>query len=184
MTLVCVLNPPRFFNSKRTITDLSGTTPTLDVESGEATPTPKTETTAIPKTETKADIISMSHLIQQHTSKTWETINEFGTIAVSFKARAIVVRQPHAVHDQLLQLLRDLREAKSLAPRPLAPAYGPVHSLPPAGNATRNPKILDEFSPGLVPDESQKRRRVPDAKLDEPAPPFDVPAPPKTKSVR
>jgi hypothetical protein len=36
------------------------------------------------------------------------------TLVISSRSRAIVVRQTHRIHDQLLQLLRDLREAPNL----------------------------------------------------------------------
>ena len=105
-------------------------------------------------------------------------------LAVSVPSGAIIARLSRPLHDELLQLLRDLREAKSLAPKQLVPANDLKRGLAPTGDAPRTPNILDEFSPGPVPDESQKRRRVPDANLDEPAPSFEVPAPPKAKTVR
>ena len=93
---------------------------------------------------------------------------ELGTIAVSVKARAIVARQTHAVHDQIQQLLRDLREAKSLVPTRPAAEIG----------APRSPKF-DEFSPGLDPDEFNKRGRGPAAPPEKRSLPQGVPAPPK-----
>ena len=119
-----------------------------------------------------------------------------GTIAVSFKARALVARQPHAVHDEILQLLRDLREAKTFAPAGPAhvmgrfadpnslPTYGPT----PGALTPSNPTPLDEFSPG-TPNFAPSRNRVPATRYDDDSAPFDsppktTPVPTKTKPVR
>lgn len=108
-----------------------------------------------------------------------------GTIAVSFKARALVARQPHAVHDEIRQLLRDLREAKSFAPA--GPAhqagglgvshYGPAYTPNPGAIRPSSPIPLDEFSPG-TPDLAQPRSRLVEPRDD------DLPVPTKPKPVR
>ena len=106
------------------------------------------------------------------------------SLAVSVPSGAIIARLSRPQNDELLQLLRDLREAKLLVPkRPVAEFDAPRSRIP-SGDATRRPTLSDEFSPGLVPDDSQKRRRVPEAKPDNLSSPPEVPAPPKPKAVR
>lgn len=108
--------------------------------------------------------------------------SEPGTITVSIKARAIVARQTLTVHDQIRQLLRDLREAKSLAPTRSAAEFDAPRSRIPYEDATRGPSPLDEFSPGSESRTSIPRLRVhgkPDLST-----PVETPAPPKTKPGR
>ena len=115
-----------------------------------------------------------------------------GTIVVSVKARAIVARQTHAVHDQVRQLLRDLREAKSLAPeRPGHELNGIRYSRDPSANTPNpraytpgNPALSDEFSPGVEPDfsPSRSRAREPDG-IDFESPQNFAP-PSKPKPIR
>ena len=92
-----------------------------------------------------------------------------GAMTVSVKARAIVARQPRSVHDQIHQLLRDLREAKSLAPKQPAATYDAPRGLVPTPDTTRRRTLLDEFSPGLVPDANSD------------APSFEAPASPNPR---
>ncbi|MEK6258951.1 MAG: hypothetical protein AABP62_10080 [Planctomycetota bacterium] len=140
-------------------------TPVKVVDSGESARTNGSGTTL---EYGNTDVIALTELIQEDTSGKWNTTaNVSGTIVVSVKTRAIVVRQTHAVHDQIRQLLRDLREAKALVPTRPAAEIG----------APRNPKLLDEFSPGLDPDEFNKRGRGPGAQPDKPSSSGGVPAP-------
>ncbi|MBC8112845.1 MAG: hypothetical protein H7062_00550 [Candidatus Saccharimonas sp.] len=111
-------------------------------------------------------------------------------MTVSFKTRAIVARQTHAVHDQIRQLLRDLREAKSLAPAQPLTEWGvpggrhPQGYTPPSTSIPSKPTPLDEFSPGFRPDNSPPRRTLSDPDQDELAPPAKLPAPPKSGAIR
>ncbi len=121
-------------------------------------------------------------------SETSAPTKESGTFAVSFKARAIVARQTHAVHDQIRQLLRDLREAKSFAPvQPLADWSVPGgrhphgYDAPPSAYAPSKPTPLDEFSPGFRPD---PRRTLPDPDQNNLEPPAKLPTPQKPGTVR
>lgn len=140
-------------------------TPVKVVDSGESARTNESGTTL---EYGNTDVIALTELIQEDTSGKWNTTaNVSGTIVVSVKTRVIVVRQTHAVHDQIRQLLRDLREAKALVPTRPAAEIG----------APRSPKLLDEFSPGLDPDEFNKRGRGPGAQPDKPSSPGGVPAP-------
>ena len=88
-------------------------------------------------------------------------------LAVSVPSGAIIARLSRPQNDQLLQLLRDLREAKALAPKRPAVEFGASRSRIPSGNAASSPTLSDEFSPGLVPDDSQKRRRAPEPERED-----------------
>lgn len=98
-------------------------------------------------------------------------------LAVSVPSGAIIARMNRPQNDQLLQLLRDLREAKALVPKRPAVEIGAPRSRIPSGDAASSPTLSDEFSPGLNPDEFNKRRRVPDAQPDKPSSLRGVPAP-------
>lgn len=103
------------------------------------------------------------------------------SLAVSVPSAAIIARLSRAQQDQLLQLLRDLREAKSLVPkRPVlagdAPRFGNR-----ANDGLDSPKKsdgkLDEFSPGslrptLDPDDFNS---VPRLRKLQPDPSFETP---------
>jgi len=88
------------------------------------------------------------------------------SLAVSVPSGAIIARLSRPQNDQLLQLIRDLREAKRL----LSLRHSP-DTDPPQKRATRIAPPQDEFSPGLAPDDSQKPRRPPNFEPDEPTPP-------------
>ena len=155
--------------------EISIKTPTSEIDSSKSAPTKESKATP--------DMISSeTRLIQESTSGEWYTTVESGTFAVSVKARAIVARQTHAVHDQIHQLLRDLREAKSLAPtRPLAEFDAPRSRIP-CEDATRSPIPLDEFSPG-----SESRTPIPRLRVHgkpELSIPVETPATPKSKPGR
>ena len=87
-------------------------------------------------------------------------------LAVSVPSAAIIARLRGPQQDQLLQLLRDLREAKSLAPkRPVtggdAPRLGGRANDDGRGSPRNaDGKIIDEFSPGLQPDDFNSRPRL------------------------
>ncbi len=87
-------------------------------------------------------------------------------LAVSVPSAAIIARLSRSQQDQLLQLLRDLREAKSLAPkRPVtggdAPRLGGRANDDGRGSPRNaDGKIIDEFSPGLQPDDFNSRPRL------------------------
>ncbi len=107
---------------------------------------------------------------------------ESGTFAVSVKARAIVARQTHAVHDEIRQLLRDLREAKALVPDRSSEPFEVPRTRTRPGAASSSPTPLDEFSPGLNPAPSTPRSIVPEPP-ERPASP-EAAAPAKTKTGR
>ena len=98
-------------------------------------------------------------------------------LAASVPSGAIIARMSRPQNDQLLQLLRDLREAKALVPKRPAVGIGAPRSRIPSGDAALSPTLSDEFSPGLNPDEFNKRRRVPDAQPDKPSSPRGAPTP-------
>jgi hypothetical protein len=98
-------------------------------------------------------------------------------LAVSVSSGAIIARMSRPQNDQLLQLLRDLREAKALVPKRPAVEIGAPRSRIPSGDAASSPTLSDEFSPGLNPDEFNNRRRAPDAQPDKPSSLRGTPAP-------
>lgn len=103
-------------------------------------------------------------------------------LAVSVPSSAIIARLSRSQQDQLLQLLRDLREAKSLAPkRPVtggdAPRFGGRANDDGRGSPRNADGKIDEFSPGLsrptlVPDDFNPRPKLrepqPDPSLETP----------------
>ncbi len=97
-------------------------------------------------------------------------------LAVSVPCGAIIARMSHPQHDQLRQLLRDLREAKSLSPTRPAAEFGAPRNRTPFGDAASSPTLSDEFSPGLNPDQFNKRDRGPGAQPDKQSSPVGGPA--------
>lgn len=108
---------------------------------------------------------------------------------VSVPSAAIIARLSRSQQDQLLQLLRDLREAKSLVPkRPVtagdAPRLG-SRANDGSGSPRKADGKIDEFSPGLSPptlspDDFHPRPRF---QPRQPEPQFDSPreSPPTVK---
>lgn len=107
-------------------------------------------------------------------------------LAVSVPSAAIVARLSRSQQEQLLQLLRDLREAKSLAPkRPMTVGDAPRFEGRTNDDGRESPKKLDgkidEFSPGLLrptlaPDDFNPRPRLRDFPPDySPDPSFETP---------
>ncbi len=117
-------------------------------------------------------------------------------LAVSVPSAAIIARLSRSQQDQLLQLLRDLREAKSLAPkRPMTVGDAPRFTRGRANDGFESPTKpdvkIDEFSPGLsrptlVPDDfNNSRPRVrepqPDPSSETPRKQPPAPVKPETK---
>ena len=106
------------------------------------------------------------------------------SLAVSVPSAAIIARISRSQQDQLLQLLRDLREAKSLVPkRPVTAGETPRNGVRASDGlgSPKNPDAkLDEFSPGLRPDDFNPRPRLQPL---QPEPQFDSPreSPPGVK---
>ena len=92
------------------------------------------------------------------------------SLAVSVPSAAIIARLSRPQNDQLLQLIRDLREAKSLVPkRPVAAGETHRNGVRASDDGRDRPGTadgkLDEFSPGslrptLAPDDFNPRPRV------------------------
>ena len=103
-------------------------------------------------------------------------------LAVSVPSAAIIARLSRSQQDQLLQLIRDLREAKSLAPkRPVtggdAPRLGGRANDDGRGSPRNADGKIDEFSPGLsrptlVPDDFNPRPKL---REPQPDPSFETP---------
>ncbi len=117
------------------------------------------------------------------------------SLAVSVPSAAIIARLSRPQQDQLLQLLRDLREAKSLVPkRPVTVGDAPRFEIRANEDDRYSPKkadgILDEFSPGslrstLAPDDFNPRPRLrelqPDPSFETPRQQPPPPVKPETK---
>ena len=117
------------------------------------------------------------------------------SLAVSVPSAAIIARLSRPQQDQLLQLLRDLREAKSLVPkRPVtvgdAPRFGSRANEDDRYSPRKADGKLDEFSPGslrptLVPDDFDPRPRLrelqPDPSFESPHKQPPSPVKPETK---
>jgi len=71
-------------------------------------------------------------------------------LTVSVPCGAIIARMSRPQHDQLLQLLRDLREAQSLGVRTRRNVERDDNFVPPRRSRTGSPPLdgIDEFSPG------------------------------------
>lgn len=115
-------------------------------------------------------------------------------LAVSVPSAAIIARLSRSQQDQLLQLLRDLREAKSLVPkRPVTAGETPRNGVRASDGlgSPKNPDAkLDEFSPGslqpaLAPDDFHPRPRLRDFPPDySPDPSFETPRKQPTPPVK
>ena len=117
------------------------------------------------------------------------------SLAVSVPSAAIIARLSRSQQDQLLQLIRDLREAKALAPkRPVTGGDTPRLG----GRANEDDRFsprkadvkIDEFSPGLsrptlVPDDFNPRPKLrelqPDPSFETPRKQPPPPVKPETK---
>ena len=115
-------------------------------------------------------------------------------LAVSVPSAAIIARLSRSQQDQLLQLLRDLREAKSLVPKQPVAAGETHRNGVRASDGLGSPKNpdakLDEFSPGslqpaLAPDDFHPRPRLRDFPPDySPDPSFESPRKQPTPPVK
>ena len=115
-------------------------------------------------------------------------------LAVSVPSAAIIARLSRSQQDQLLQLVRDLREAKSLVPkRPVTGGDAPrvrVRTFDGTDSPKKPDGKLDEFSPGslrptLAPDDFNPRPRLreldPDIRFETPPKQPSPPVKPETK---
>jgi hypothetical protein len=103
-------------------------------------------------------------------------------LAVSVPSGAIIARLSRPQNDQLLQLLRDLREAKALVPNRSYELIEPLHARTRPGNSSSSPIPLDEFSPG-----SESRVVTPRLRVHgkpELSKPIETPVSPKTTQDR
>ena len=117
------------------------------------------------------------------------------SLAVSVPSAAIIARLSRLQQDQLLQLVRDLREAKSLASkRPVSAGDAPRFGGRTNEDGIESPKKpdmkLDEFSPGslqpaLSPDDFNPRPRLrefdPDIRFETPRKQVPPPVKPEIK---
>lgn len=111
-----------------------------------------------------------------------ENEQQIKSLAISVPSGAIIARLSRPQHDQLLQLLRDLREAKSLVPDRSADLIERLRVRIRQGDASSSPTPLDEFSPGSESETPTPRFQVPEK--TELTPPPEAPAPSKTKMGR